>query len=105
MGQRSTQHQDWITLTLKMQVMPGFTATFPCNAASPEAARAGGSSRNRWGAEKHRNVSSSSLLQKYTAQMATWKHRLTQTLVPGTGREAGQPAAFALADSPASNKR
>lgn len=90
---------------LKTPAIPAFTAIFPCNTASPEAARAGGGSRNRWGAEKHRNLSSSSLLQKYPAQMATWKHRRTQILVPGTGKEAGQPAAFALADSPVSNKR
>lgn len=84
--------------------MPGFTAFALAIQLLPRR-RAGGGSRNRWGAEKHRNVSSSSLLQKYTAQMATWKHRVTQTLVPGTGKEAGLPTAFALADFPVPNKR
>lgn len=46
--------------------MPVSTAIFPRDTTSPEAARAGGGYSNRWGVEKHRNVPSSSLLQKYT---------------------------------------
>lgn len=43
-----------------------FTVLSPWDRASPEAARVGGGYSNRWGAEKHRNGSSSNLLQKYT---------------------------------------
>ena len=62
----NTKHKDQVTHKAKAQVTPVFIAIFPCDTASPEAARVGGGYGNRWGAEKHRNVSSSSLLQKYT---------------------------------------
>lgn len=66
MGKMNTKHEDRVIHKLKAQVTHLVLFPFSLVIPSPEAARAGGGYSNRWGAEKHRNVSNSSQLQKYT---------------------------------------